>query len=54
MLKERSNFKEFHKTIIIGTEESETDIEATASNINNEMSSDAAASGGGGDGWPAR
>ena len=54
MLKERSNVKWFHKSIVIEAEDSEKDIEATISNINNEMSSGAAASGGGGDGWPAR
>ena len=54
MLNEGSNFRWFHKGIVVEAEESEKDIEASASNINNEMSSGAAASGGGGDGWPAR
>ena len=55
MLKERSNFKWFHKTIVIEAEQTEEGIEATnITNDINEMSSGAAASGGGGDGWPAR
>ena len=55
MLKERSNFKWFHKTIIIEARETEEDIEAISiTNDINEMSSGAAASGGGADGRPAR
>ena len=55
ILKERSSFKWFHKTIVIEAEEREENIEATnITNDINEMSSGAAASGGGGDGRPAR
>ena len=54
MLKERSSFKWFHKAIVVEAGESEKDIDATISNDINEMSSGAAASGGGGDGRPAR
>ena len=49
MLKERSNFKWFHKTIIVEAEETEEDFEATnITNDINQMSSGAAASGAGG------
>jgi len=55
LLKRRSNFRWFHKSILIEAEESEKDIEAISiTNDINEMSSGAAASGGGGDGRPAR
>ena len=50
LLKRRSNFRWFHKSILIEAEESEKDIEAISiTNDINEMSSGAAASGPRGD-----